>query len=332
MIQSTLKPITLCLGASALIFSGCAGMQQGRPTRQPGPPPMREMPVSYEETQRPSSPTPVRPAPVVAAPAPVASAPLPAPSAPAAPAAPATPPSPREGLPHTVRSGESLSGIAARHNMSWRQLADYNRITDPNTIRVGQVILIPGAESPAQAPASASSTPSAPRPSEAVAGTNTYVVQSGDNLSVIARRHNTTVRDLKSVNNLSSDTIRVGQRLTLPAGASGGTARPASTPSTPDRTPAERPAPRATPTPAPSDRTSSAPREPAATPTPEEPAEEAPPADDRAFEIQVEEGDTLESISQSYWIPVEALRRENNLGPNAEVRPGQSLRIPPTTW
>jgi len=327
MIQSTLKPITLCLGASALIFSGCATMQQDRPSRQPGPPPQREMPVSYEEALRPPTPAPARPAPVVAVPAPVVSEPLPAP---AAPVAPSTPPAPREGLPHTVRRGESLSGIAARHNMSWRQLAEYNRITDPNTIRVGQVILIPGAESPAQAPAS---TPSAPRASEAVAGTNTYVVQSGDNLSVIARRHNTTVRDLKSVNNLSTDTIRVGQRLTLPADASGGTARPAAAPSTPDRTPAEQTTPRTTPAPAPTERAPSPPRETAAaTPAPEEPAEEAPPADDRAFEIQVEEGDTLESISQSYWIPVEALRRENNLGPNAEVRPGQTLRIPPTTW
>ncbi len=327
MIQLTLKPITFCLGASALFFSGCATMQQDRPSRQPGPPPHREMPVSYEEAQRAVVPAPVAPAPVVAVPAPIVSEPLPAP---AAPAAPSTPPAPREGLPHTVRSGESLSGIAARHNLSWRQLADYNRITDPNTIRVGQVILIPGAGSPEQAPAS---TPSAPRASEAVAGTSTYVVQSGDNLSVIARRHNTTVRDLKRVNNLSSDTIRVGQRLALPAGASGGTARPAAAPSTPDRRLAEETAPQTTPAPAPTERAPAASREPAAaTPDPEPAAEEAPPADDRAFEIQVEEGDTLESISQSYWIPVEALRRENNLGLNADVRPGQTLRIPPTTW
>ncbi len=325
MIQTSFKPLTFCLGASALIFSGCATMQRERPTRQPGPPPRREMPVSYEETIRPSqpAPAPARPVPVIAAPAPIVAEPLPAP------AQPATPPTPREGLPHTVRRGESLSGIAARHNLPWRQLADYNRIADPNTIRVGQVILIPGAGSPPQAPAP-SAAPSAPR-AEAVAGSGSYVVQSGDNLTVIARRHNTTVRDLKSVNNLSSDTIRVGQRLTLPAGASGGTARPAASPSTPaqtERTPARTPAAPSTP-----DRSPAPSREPApAAPAEAEPAEEAPPADDRAFTIQVEEGDTLESISQSYWIPVEALRRENNLGPNAEVQTGQTLRIPPTTW
>jgi LysM repeat protein len=310
-------------GAAVLMFSGCASIAPQRPARQAGPPPQREMPVRYEETRRPTEPVtvPVRPAPVIAAPAPIVSEPLPA--EPVQPAAP----TPREGTPHTVRRGESLSVIAARNNMSWRQLADYNRIADPNTIRVGQVILIPGSGSPAQAPAQArEAAPEAPR--AAVAGTGTYVVQAGDNLTVIARRHNTTVRDLKSVNNLTSDTIRVGQRLTLPEGSASAPSRPAAAPSAPER-PAARPTPAASaPAAAP------APSRPA-TPQVTEPEAEAPapaPADDRAFEIQVEEGDTLESISQSYWIPVEALRRENNLGPNAEVTPGQRLRIPPTTW
>lgn len=326
MMHPTLKPFALCLGASALIFSGCATQ---RPTRQQGPLPQRPMPVSYEETQRTPGPVPARPAPAVAAPVPVFGEPLPArvdhTPAPAPTASVA--PTPREGMSYTIRRGESLSAIAVRHNMSWRQLADYNRIADPNSIRAGQTILIPGAggsSSSAPAPAAAQQA-SAP-----VAGTGTYVVQSGDNLTLVARRHNTTVRDLKAVNNLSSDTIRVGQRLKLPESASGAAARTASTPSTPERT-----TPARTTAPAPSTPATSTPtqRESApSVPQADEPAEEAPPADDRAFEIQVEEGDTLESISQSYWIPVEALRRENNLGPNAEVRPGQSLRIPPTTW
>lgn len=320
MIHSILKPVTFFLGASALFLSGCATLRTDRPSRRPGPPPQREMPMSYEEAMRPAVPEVVRPVPAPA-PAPVIAEPLPAP---VAPVVTPPPPAPREGMPYTVRRGESLSAIAARHGMSWRQLADYNRISDPNTIRVGQVILIPGAVSPAQVPASAPRT-------AAVAGSETYVVQPGDNLTLIARRHNTTVRDLRSINNLSSDTIRVGQRLKLPAGPEGAGARPEANRPVPE--PAPRSAPRAEPVPAPAERAPAAPRAAeAAVPAPEAAAEPAPPADDRAFEIQVEEGDTLESISQSYWIPVEALRRENNLGANAEVRPGQTLRIPPTTW
>lgn len=322
MNQKIYTPLAMIIGSAALMFSGCATPRTARPARQPGPPPRREMPARFEDTVRPEqpAPVPVRPAPVIATPPPFVVEPLP-------PAAPVEPPAPREGISHTIRRGETLSSIAVRHNISWRQLADHNRIADPNAIRVGQTILIPveGASPPASAPSAAP----APRPAP-VAGTGTHVVQSGDNLTHIARRYNTTVRDLKAVNNLTSDTIRVGQRLTLPSGAStAGAAGPAPAPA------AERAAPRpaqASATPAPS---TPAPRPASPVPAPPavtEPAPDAAPADDRAFEIQVDEGDTLESISQSYWIPVEALRRENNLGPNEEVRPGQSLRIPPTTW
>lgn len=46
--------------------------------------------------------------------------------------------------------------------------------------------------------------------------TFTYTVQNGDTLYSIARKYNTTVTALKELNNLSSDTIRVGQVLKIP--------------------------------------------------------------------------------------------------------------------
>jgi len=55
----------------------------------------------------------------------------------------------------------------------------------------------------------------------------TYTVQSGDTLFSIASRFNTTVRILKQLNGLTSDTLQVGQKLVLP-GASDGPAAPAS--------------------------------------------------------------------------------------------------------
>ena len=45
-----------------------------------------------------------------------------------------------------------------------------------------------------------------------------YTVKSGDSLSIIAQRFGVTVNELKSLNNLSSNTIRIGQVLTLPGG------------------------------------------------------------------------------------------------------------------
>lgn len=56
------------------------------------------------------------------------------------------------------------------------------------------------------------------------AGPTTYVVQQGDTLYSIARRFGTTVEAIKAANGLTSNTISVGQRLTIPGG----------TPSTPE--------------------------------------------------------------------------------------------------
>jgi len=51
-------------------------------------------------------------------------------------------------------------------------------------------------------------------------GDETYVVQSGDNLSTIARNNNTSVEALKVINNISNaDVLSVGQEIKLPAGA-----------------------------------------------------------------------------------------------------------------
>ena len=50
----------------------------------------------------------------------------------------------------------------------------------------------------------------------------TYKVKKGDTLGRIALRLNTSIRELKRANNLSSDLIQVGQRLTIPTGVNTG--------------------------------------------------------------------------------------------------------------
>ncbi|WP_141431058.1 LysM peptidoglycan-binding domain-containing protein [Bacillus sp. 03113] len=49
---------------------------------------------------------------------------------------------------------------------------------------------------------------------------NTYVVKKGDTLSAIAKQHNTTVQNLKTLNQLTSDLIYINQTLTISAQAS----------------------------------------------------------------------------------------------------------------
>lgn len=49
-----------------------------------------------------------------------------------------------------------------------------------------------------------------------------HIVRKGDTLSGIAQKYHTTIGALKSANSLKSDTINVGQKLTLPSNAFGG--------------------------------------------------------------------------------------------------------------
>ena len=49
---------------------------------------------------------------------------------------------------YTVVAGDTLSKIAAKYGTTYQKLAAYNGITNPNIIRVGQKIKIPGTPAP----------------------------------------------------------------------------------------------------------------------------------------------------------------------------------------
>jgi LysM repeat protein len=111
---------------------------------------------------------------------------------------------------HVVRSGDTLSGIAARYGISQQQLIDANGITGGRVYLGQQLRLVP-------APGS---TPTAPAP-----GGTTHVVRSGETLSSIARRYGTTIKALQSANGITdANVVVVGRRLTVPGTGGGSTA------------------------------------------------------------------------------------------------------------
>jgi LysM repeat protein len=47
------------------------------------------------------------------------------------------------GSTYRVKSGDTLSEIAAAHGTTWQEIARLNGITDPKRIHVGQVLKLP---------------------------------------------------------------------------------------------------------------------------------------------------------------------------------------------
>ncbi|MBD1379019.1 C40 family peptidase [Metabacillus arenae] len=106
----------------------------------------------------------------------------------------------------TVKKGDTLWDISIASKTTVKALKEANQLKS-NLIRVGQVLQLPGNNSKKP---SNQGTNNTDNNNQSVV---TYSVTSGDTLSEIALLHDTTVKKLKSLNNLSSDLIYVGQKL-----------------------------------------------------------------------------------------------------------------------
>ena len=135
---------------------------------------------------------------------------------------------------HTVKKGEFLSGISRKYNVKMSAIVAANPGINPDRIRIGQKLNIPGSVSApksdvmlAAAPAPAGVAPAAANTTAPVkvksafkpytGPTNEYVVKGGDSLGKIALASGISIRALKELNGLTKDNIRPGQKLKVPA-------------------------------------------------------------------------------------------------------------------
>ncbi len=107
---------------------------------------------------------------------------------------------------YTVKSGDTLSTVAERYNVSVTKLKRANRLTS-NMLRVGDRLEIPSADR-------------VERNVKPAPETRVHVVRSGDTLSEIGERYGVSVSKLRSANGLRGNSLRIGQRLVIPATAS----------------------------------------------------------------------------------------------------------------
>ena len=96
---------------------------------------------------------------------------------------------------YTVKSGDSLWNIANRYGITVNDLKALNNLTSDN-LSIGQVLSVPSTNQGTSS--------------------NTYTIKSGDSLWSIANRYGTTVNEIKSLNNLTSNSLSIGQVLRLP--------------------------------------------------------------------------------------------------------------------
>ena len=158
-----------------------------------------------------------------------------------------------EEIIYTVLAGDTLFNIAQKFQTTVEAIMALNNLTS-SSITVGQRLKIPVLGT-------------MPPPSET---TFTYTVTAGDTLFSIANRFGTTVAELRRINNLTSDILRIGQQLQIPS------------------------------TPVPGEKT---------------------------FTYTVVAGDSLWAIAQRFGTTVAELRRLNNLTSDA-LTIGQELQVP----
>ena len=234
------------------------------------------MPTSAQPSPEPPTATPEPPTPAVS------------PSA--------TPPTNAAGETiHVVQAGENLYRIGLQYGLSWVVIAEFNGITDPNAITVGQELRIPPAptatpEAQSIAPTADDRPPTAAgeptqaadafaavsgQPSAVVPGgqpSTVVIVAAGDTLYTLAQRHGVTWDQVAEANGLTApNQIYAGQQLKIPADAPG--------------------------------------------PTPD-------------FTHQVHRGETLSGIARQYGLSPADLAAANGLSEPYTIYPGQALVIP----
>jgi len=251
---------------------------------------------------------------------------------------------------YRVKRGDMLSAICKTYGVRQKKVLELNPGLDANKLYAGRKIKLPGKielkeeGAPASSMQPASSKPAvkqaaakAPARASSYKGeTKEYKVKNGDFLGKIAADHGITVKCLKEMNGLTSNNIRVDQKLKVPAEKPVVEAKPAEVkaaekPEAPKSEGAAAPAPVEAP---------AAPAEPVAAAPEEKPAEAAPAVEqvkDTTVALEatgdvkthtVKENEDVVSIAIQYGVSPSAIMDLNDLKNGEGLTPGRVLKLP----
>ncbi len=214
------------------------------------------------------------------------------------------------GAMHTVKSGQTLSGIAMKYGVTVRSLVEANNIKRSSILRIGQKLHIP---TPAGAEQNAVAALDERKTSAPVASGREYEVRQGDTVSVIAHRHHVSTAALLQANNLPRrHVLRVGQKLVIPTKETKTAAAKETATATPPQSAGKTIQPVA--------------------------AKAVQATENKAVQTAsaggvhvVASGDTVWSISRRHGVSKNALLESNGLTEKSVLQIGQKLRVPGST-
>ena len=260
---------------------------------------------------------------------------------------------------YVVQNGDYLAKISKKFNVTISSIKRLNPSIKKDVVRVGQKLKLPGKIDIGvqSAPVAATATTAAATATAAkksakkgyvayTGATKEYVVKNGDTLGSIAYGNGINIRQLKELNGLSSDSLKIGQKLkipaekvvkTAPAKAAKAVEPAAKKESTevaaPAKTEAVAPVEAAKPAEAAAATAVEAPAaEPAKDAAPVAEAEKAAaPAKAEApatTTYVVQEGDDMTGVSIRWGVSAAEIRELNNLAETDQLVPGQIIKLP----
>lgn len=111
---------------------------------------------------------------------------------------------------YKVQSGDTLSSIARKSGTTASKLMKENGISNPNLLKIGQVLKVPGSASSPRPKAKVNTR----KPKSASSTSGNYTVKAGETLYSIARKHGLSVSQLTSLNpGLEPSRLSIGQKI-----------------------------------------------------------------------------------------------------------------------
>jgi membrane-bound lytic murein transglycosylase D len=120
---------------------------------------------------------------------------------------------------YTVRPGDNLTKLAREQGVTLDQLRAWNKLSNENVL-VGQQLRLTAPADATAAPVAAAVPAARRAKNEAKSLADspklaTHIVQPGDTLFSIARRFGLSLEELKRLNHLASDQVKLGQKLVV---------------------------------------------------------------------------------------------------------------------